>query len=245
MKYFKVISNGFVLASAIALVQIHQLQAEEIYDPLEPVNRGIFWFNDKLDVYVLEPVARGYDAIVPEAVDSGITNFFLNIKFPIYLINDLLQLKFTQAAEHTGRFLVNSTVGVAGFIDIAKDLGLAHHREDFGITLAHYGIGPGFYLVIPLLGPSNLRDGIGTIADGFADPVWYASRFGETEAAEYLIPFGIKAVEYVDIRADMLEAVEAGKESAFDYYLFAQGAYYQYRRGLLYDGAPPEEEEFE
>jgi phospholipid-binding lipoprotein MlaA len=211
-------------------------EIEEPYDPIEPINRGIFEFNDTVDIYVLEPVSRAYRNNVPDPVQSGIGNFFANLRYPSYLVSDIIQGKFDQVLDHTGRFLVNSTVGVLGFLDVAKDLGLPDHREDFGLGLAYHGVPSGPYLVVPFIGPSNVRDGVGLIVDGFLDPIgWvgYSSLSAGTKLAVAATALGVKVVH---TRAGLLQAVEAAKESSVDYYLFAQGAYYQYRHGLLTDG---------
>lgn len=230
-----------LFAAQIFLTGPARAQDEEISDPLESFNRGIFWFNDKLDVYVLEPVARRYKDYVPDPVQNGIGNFFENLRYPRYLLSDLVQFKFSQALDHTGRFLINSTVGVLGFVDVAKEFGLPVHEEDFGLALAYHGVGPGPYLVLPILGPSNLRDGFGKIVDSFVDPFAIVAY---TTDADISIPIilGAKTIEVIDTRAGLSEAIETAKESSVDYYLFMQGAYYQYRRGVLYDGNPPDEE---
>lgn len=213
---------------------------DEIYDPIEPVNRGIFWFNDGVDSYFFEPVARGYDYIVPEFIQTGIGNFFDNLEYPRYLLSDLVQLKFGQAATHTGRFLVNSTVGVAGLIDVAEDLGLERHREDFGISLAYHGVSPGAYIVLPFIGPSNVRDGIGSIVDFFTNPFTYIGSYGLRTGEEDKIAFGSRGVEVIHTRAGLIEAIEAAKDGTVDYYLGLQSAYYQTREVLLHDGNVPD-----
>src|SRR5215470_10470772 len=128
------------------------------YDPLEPVNRKIFWFNDQVDNYVLEPVATGWDWAIPHVVQRSISNFFANVRFPIDLINNLLQGKLKNSASEVGRFAVNTTVGVLGFFDPATGWGMEAHQEDFGQTLGVWGVPPGAYLVLPIVGPSNPRD---------------------------------------------------------------------------------------
>jgi len=226
---------------------------KEIRDPLEMLNRGVFWFNDKFDVFFGEPVARGYDFIVPNRVQKGVSNFFDNLSYPSYLVSDLVQFKFTQAAEHTGRFLINSTVGLAGFIDVAKCAGLEKHQEDFGLALAYHGVPPGPYLVIPVLGPSNLRDGVGQVVDFVLHPFFWVSQTTRISSKDSdYITWGGATLQFVNTRARLLDVVEAAKEGSVDYYLFMQGAYYQYREGLLYDGDPPskgsewlDEDEFE
>lgn len=209
---------------------------EEPYDPIEGVNRAIFSFNDTLDVHVLEPVARTYREYTPDPIRTGIGNFFLNLRYPSYLVSDIVQGKFDQALEHTGRFLVNSTVGVVGLIDVAKDWGLPDHDEDFGIALAYHGVPSGPYLVIPLLGPSCVRDGVGRIVDGFLDPIGWVGYSSISASAKIAIAVGSLGMRTVHTRSGLLQAIESAKESSVDYYLFAQGAYYQYRHGVLTDG---------
>ena len=143
---------------------------DEIYDPLEGLNRAVFNFNNVADKVVLEPVAKGYKKL-PSPVQSGVSNFINNLKLPLAALNQLLQGQGQNAAESTGRFLVNSTVGVFGLIDVADDMGLHQKEEDFGQTLATWGVGDGFYIVLPLFGPSNLRDTSGMIMTMMTDPV--------------------------------------------------------------------------
>lgn len=235
------LSITLLLFSALMLFAPVGVMAEEIDDPIEPFNRSIFWFNDTLDVYALEPIARNYDEYTPDTIQTGVHNFFANLRFPSYLVSDLVQFKFTQAAEHTGRFLLNTTVGLFGLIDVAKHVGLEDHREDFGLALAYHGVPPGPYIVLPFWGPSNLRDGIGQVVDFFLDPVVILGLSDVDAGTRDKITYPASTVRLVDTRAGLLEAVEAAKSSSVDYYLFLQSAYYQYRRGLLYDGNPPEE----
>jgi len=216
-------------------------EPEEPYDPIEPVNRAIFDFNDTVDEYVLEPVGRAYRDNVPDVVQTGVGNFFENLRYPSYLVSDVFQGKFEQALDHTGRFLINTTVGIGGLIDFATEWGLPVHDEDFGITLAYHGVPAGPYLVLPILGPSSVRDGVGRIVDGFLDPIgWvgYSSLSAGTKAA---IIAGSLGVKLVHTRAGLLQAIETAKESSVDYYLFVQGAYYQHRHGVLTDGKDDDE----
>jgi phospholipid-binding lipoprotein MlaA len=209
---------------------------QEIWDPIEPVNRAIFSFNDTLDSYLLEPVAKGYDYVLPEFARTGVRNFFENLSYPSYLVSDLVQLKFTQAARHTGRFLLNSTVGLVGTIDVAREVGLGPHKEDFGIALAYRGVPPGPYLVLPFFGPSNLRDGAGRLVDFFLDPVEAVSFTELSSSTKAAISVGGSTLRVLSQRADLLEGVKAAKESSLDYYTFVQSSYYQYRRGIMNDG---------
>lgn len=143
----------------------------DVYDPWEGFNRSVYRFNAGFDHYVFLPVVRGYATITPNIVEDGISNFFNNIFEINTLINTVLQLKGQKSLETTGRFIINSTVGVLGLFDVATKLGINEHDEDFGQTLGHYGVGNGPYLVLPLLGPSNLRDasGIGIDTLAFAE----------------------------------------------------------------------------
>ncbi len=213
---------------------------DEIHDPLESMNRGIFWFNDQFDIYLLGPVARGYDSIAPEVVQTGIGNFFSNLSYPKYLLSDIVQGKFSQAGSHTARFVINTTIGVLGFMDFATDMGFEDHKEDFGIALAYHEVPAGPYIVLPLLGPSNLRDGIGRLVDILVDPftIW---SYTTNDSAVFTASITAKVIDTIDTRAKLEDTLKTAKESALDYYLFMQSAYYQYRRGVLYDGHPPEQ----
>lgn len=220
--------------------------AQEDNDPLETVNRGVFWFNDKVDVYILEPVAKGYDYVVPDPVQKGVDNFFNNLKYPVFLLSDLLQFKFDQAATHTGRFLINTVFGLVGIFDVAEPLGLTYHYEDFGTALGHHGVPSGPYLVLPFLGPSNTRDLVGRVADSFLDPVFYLRTYGMDKETALWTGVGLKAVDTLNTRAGLLDAVESGKSASLDYYLFLRSAYYQIRQNRIYDDLPPDlEDEFE
>lgn len=226
-----------------ALIGPASFAQDEVPDPWESTNRAIFEFNDTLDVNILEPVARAYDENTPPPLKIGITNFFRNIRYPRYLVSDLIQFKFTQALEHTGRFLLNTTFGVAGLIDVAKHVGLEDHQEDIGTALGYHGVGTGPYMVLPFLGPSNVRDTVGTIFDFALDPLYFVNYLVTPEPIDVGLSIGATAVKYVDRRAGLIEAVEAGKESSVDFYLFTRSAYQQFRQGLIYDGNPPEAED--
>ena len=193
-----------------------------VNDPLETLNRGLFWFNDKCYFYLLKPVARGF-RVIPQPVRNGLRNMFYNLMSPLNALNALLQFKFKQAADETTRLLVNSTVGVAGFFDPAYNYwGLDRKEEDFGQTLGYYGVGEGFYLVLPVLGSSTLRDGLSLIPDGYADPIyWFASY------PTVLISRGVKGVNVISLDKDNYESIVAEQ---LDPYLFIRDAYTQNRR---------------
>ncbi len=196
-----------------------------VRDPLQPFNRGMFWFNDKLYLHVLKPVARVYRG-VPEPVRTSVGNFFDNLASPARFVNSLLQFKFEGAARELGRFLLNSTVGLAGFLDPAEDHHLEPSREDLGQTFGRYGIGSGFYLVLPALGPSTLRDGIGRFGDSYLDPVPYVM----TEWQEYGAVKAFDAVNNLSLDDDTYEKI---KEQALDPYLFLRNSYIQRRQALI------------
>ena len=197
-------------------------------DPWEPFNRGIFWFNDQLDDYLVEPVARGWDFVMPKDVQTWIDNFFDNVHAPIDGVNALLQGKPRDAGVAFGRFLFNSTVGFAGFFDpAASELGLDEVREDFGQTLAVWGLGSGPYLVLPVLGPSSPRETAGLVGDGaMAAYTWFIP---------WAATFSSRGVDVVNTRSRLLQQIEDSKKSSFDYYVFVRNAYLQYRRNLIQD----------
>jgi len=212
-------------------------------DPLESYNRNMFEFNDGVDKYVFKPVAQGYDAITPNFVQKGISNFFSNLDDFVVIINDLLQFKLTQFTSDTGRLLINSTLGMAGLIDIASDMNMPKHNEDFGQTLGHWGTPAGPYFVIPLLGPSTIRDTGGLIVDTAEfDPVFRKVEDGlpakqrEPERARDVAA----AIKAINLRASLLKAEKILNEAALDKYSFVREAYLQRREYLVYDGNPPQ-----
>jgi phospholipid-binding lipoprotein MlaA len=205
-------------------------------DPLESYNRAMHQFNTDFDTAVWKPVARGYKAIVPEPVDKGITNFFNNVLDFTSAVNNLLQLKLSRAVSDVGRILVNSTVGILGFVDVASNLDMPSYKEDFGQTLGYWGLAPGPYLVLPILGPSTVRDGIGLIPDWYTQPTAYLD--DRTTRWALALLYGI------DTRADLLSASRVLEEAALDPYSFTRDAYLQKRRNDVYDGAPPPEDDY-
>lgn len=209
-------------------------------DPLEKVNRSIFAFNNVADAYVLEPVARGYVKVVPRPVRLGIGNFLSNLSYPVVIANDLLQLKFGRAAKDTGRFLMNSTLGIGGLFDPASAAGLTETDEDFGQTLGHWGVGDGWFLMLPLLGPSSNRDLVGLAADSYAQPINHVDFEHDDE-----VSIGLLVLGALDTRAALLGTEQLLREQ-FDPYVFLRTAYLDRRRNLVHDGnAPVEEVEYE
>ena len=202
-------------------------------DPLEPLNRGIYKFNDVVDKAVLKPVATGYKEAMPGLVQTAVGNFFSNLDDVLVLLNDLLQFKLEQAASDFSRLVWNTSVGIAGLFDVATPMDLAKRNEDFGQTLGYWGVGNGPYLVLPFLGPSTLRDAVGIAVDAQFDPVTQHTPVPERNSAI--------AVHSVDNRARLLDAEKVLDEAAIDRYVFLRDAYLQRRRGLVYDGNPPRE----
>lgn len=198
-----------------------------IADPLEPLNRAFYKFNDRLYFWVLKPAAKGYKAVVPEPARVGVKNFFYNLAFPIRFVNCAFQGKVRGAADEFGRFMVNSIFGVAGFMDvIPKDI--KRYNEDLGQTFGVYGIGPGFYLVLPFLGPSTLRDGIGRVGDGFLNPVNYI-------VSDIPYNVAVRGYETVNDASLTLGDYEAFKRAALDPYIALRSAYYENRLSLIKD----------
>lgn len=197
------------------------------YDPWEGFNRGVFWFNDTLDVYVLEPAATGWDFVVPDPAQTAVANFFQNLRFPIHFGNNLFQGKVVDAGHDVGRFAVNTTVGVAGFFDPATDIGLRQSEEDFGQTLGWWGLGPGPYVVLPVFGASSARDAVGLAANY---PMAVYPLFVDT-----IYTIGPNVVDAVNTRARFLDEVEQAKDAAVDYYTFVRSAYLQRRAALVED----------
>lgn len=207
-------------------------QTVETGDPLEGFNRAIYTFNDKFDRYLLKPVAKGYRFIVPDIARRGVSNFFSNLGDPANMLNNLLQGKFVDGASDLGRFVINSTIGIGGLFDVAGHIGLEKHDEDFGQTLAVWGVGEGPYLVLPVLGPSNIRDGVGLVPDWYMNPTEYME---EQSTANKLL-----VLKVINRRDQLLEATDILEQAAGDDpYTFVREAYRQRRRSLVFDGNPP------
>lgn len=194
-------------------------------DPWEGFNRSVYRFNDRIDRHVLKPVAKGYQKVTPRAVRTGVTNFFRNLKMPVVLLNDLLQGKPLAAGQDLSRFVVNSTVGIAGVFDPSTKFGIPRNDEDFGQTLGRWGVAPGPYLVLPFLGPSSVRDGAGFGVDVVTDPVTFEFDEGVTA--------GLWAIKLVNTRANLLEVEEIIQG---DRYLFLRDLYLQSREFAVKDG---------
>jgi phospholipid-binding lipoprotein MlaA len=201
-------------------------------DPYESVNRKVFAFNDTIDKYALKPVATGYTKVVPSPIRTGIHNFFGNFSDAWSAVNQLLQGKPKDAGTMTLRVLTNTTIGIAGLFDPATSLGFERKPEDLGLTLGHWGMEPGPYLVLPIFGASDIRDGLALPADTYVSPALLVPKFWQGVAVD--------AVGAVDARAGLLGASQMLDELAFDRYTFVRDAYITRRRSLVYDGNPPD-----
>ena len=198
----------------------------EIHDPLERFNRGIFAFNDFFYFKALKPVAQGYRFITPEPVRVRVKNFFYNIGFPVRFVNNILQIKFKRAGQDTCQFVFNSTVGILGFFNPAQKYPwLNPPPEDTGQTLGTWGIGNGLYIVLPILGPSTLRDSVGIVGDYFLQPVSYIEPF--------YISLSARSYEIVNKTSLSIGEYESLKESALDPYIAFKDAYIQYREKAI------------
>jgi phospholipid-binding lipoprotein MlaA len=195
----------------------------EIADPLEPFNRAMYHFNDKLYFWVLKPVAQGYGKVVPKAARVSVGNFFANLAFPIRFVNCLLQANFKGAAAELGRFTMNTLWGIAGFLDPAssQDINLSKQDEDFGQTLGAYGLGQGIFITWPLFGPSSLRDTVGLVGDGFLTPATYFS--------PWYAGAGTRVYDRVNDTSLTVGDYESLKGAAIDPYVAIRDAYVQYR----------------
>lgn len=204
-------------------------------DPLESVNRVVYKFNDVGDRLVLKPVATVYAGVLPQVFRTGVHNFFSNLNDVVVVVNDLLQGKGTNASRDGVRLMANTVFGGLGLFDVASRRGIPKRSEDFGQTLAVWGVPSGPYLVLPFLGPSTVRDGVGRFADSYIDPVW---QFAHVPARN-----GAAGIRLVDARASILPAEKLFEQAAVDRYSFLRDAYLQRRRSLIYDGNPPQDPE--
>jgi phospholipid-binding lipoprotein MlaA len=203
-------------------------------DPLEPFNRAVYNFNETFDQALARPIATAYRDLLHEEIRNRVRNFFSNIADVFIGVNNMLQGKFQDGVEDWARFAFNSTIGLLGIHDVATDMGIDKHNEDFGQTLGRWGVGDGAYLVLPILGPSTLRDGVGTGLDIYTDPVGDFRPMRVRNSAVVL--------RLVNTRADLLDASRLLEEAALDKYVFLRDAYLQRRRSLIYDGRPPRDD---
>ena len=217
----------FALAAA-TLAGCTTVQTPTKGDPLEGLNRTIFTVNDKLDQYALKPVAKGYVWATPQPVRDSVTNFFSNIGDVYIAANNLLQLKITDGVEDIMRIVINTTFGVGGLFDVATLAKLPKHDNDLGLTLGHYGVPAGPYLVLPLFGPSTVRDAVGSIGNYYVNPLSYIHPDG--------LSWALYGLNVVNTRANLLSASDVLEGAALDKYSFVRNAYLQRRQYLLSDG---------
>ncbi len=204
-------------------------------DPLEKINRPIYTFNRGLDKAILRPVAKGYKAITPDPVEKGVSNIFANVDDIITSVNGLLQGKVKQSGSDLLRVVINSTVGLVGIFDVASSWGLEKHDEDFGQTLGYWGIKPGPYVMLPFLGPSDFRDVWGIAGDYPLNPVRYHDNVSERNS--------IRGMRLIDKRASLLQ-FDSQLDEAIDEYAFVRDAFLQNRQYKVFDGNPPEEDDW-
>ncbi|POR47234.1 phospholipid-binding lipoprotein MlaA [Paraburkholderia eburnea] len=218
--------------AALALTACSTVQTPSKDDPWEGFNRTVYTFNDKVDQYALKPVAKGYVKITPQPVRDSVTNFFANIGDVYNAANNFLQLKITDGVEDIMRIVINTVFGVGGLFDVATLAKLPKHNQDFGLTLGHYGVPAGPYLVLPLFGPSTVRDGVGLVGNYFINPVSYID-----PAA---VSWGLYGLNVVSTRANLLGASDLLEGAAIDKYSFVRNTYLQRRRYQLSDGHVPD-----
>jgi phospholipid-binding lipoprotein MlaA len=223
--------RALALAALLALAPLSSL-AGTPGDPLEKLNRATFAFNDALDRMLARPAARAYVKIVPSPIRTGVSNFVGNLSYPEVIVNDVLQGKFKDAGSDIARLLINTTVGIAGLGDPATRWGFQSHDEDFGQTLGHWGVKPGPYLVVPVLGPSDFRDAPAKLVDAYGDAYTY---FKSTDAK-----YGLYLLTQFNKRVDLL-AADSALKNAFDPYVFVRNAYVARRNYLVHDGNVPED----
>jgi phospholipid-binding lipoprotein MlaA len=220
--------RGGLLALALCGAVVAE---ENPRDPYEGFNRSMFAVNEAVDKFTAKPVAQAYDMVTPLPVKAGVGNFFGNVGDLWIGVNSALQGKLGDAGVDLGRLLINSSVGIFGFFDVASELGLEKHEEDFGQTMAIWGVGDGGYMFWPIIGPRTVRDTAGWVVDSYADPVWRARPIATRNS--------MVALRFVDIRASLLPAEKVVDEAALDKYAYIRDAYLQRRRNQIFDGRPP------
>jgi phospholipid-binding lipoprotein MlaA len=228
------VRSVWVLLLLLALQGCATVAQPDARDPLESVNRTVFRFNDAVDKAVVKPVATGYRAVTPDWLRRGVGNFFNNLEDVWSVVNNGLQGRGQDFSDSVGRVMVNSTLGFLGIWDIASDLNIERHTADFGLTLGRWGVPPGPYVVLPLLGPRTLREVAALPVDMQGEPVY---NMGDQDTRTWL-----PVLDVVDIRAKYLNAGEVLEGAALDLYSFRRDAYFQRQRSIQYDGNPPDED---
>jgi len=226
-----------IILSCILLMLATGCATQSNKDPLESINRGVYKFNDVADKAVIKPVATAYKKVTPSPIRKGVSNFFNNLRSITTVLNDILQLKFANAFTDAGRFVINTTFGVAGFIDVAGMDNIPNHKEDFGQTLGYWGVGNGAYLVLPILGPSTVRDTTGFVFDtATSDALTYTHNIGEIRLHNQL-----RAAQLLDRRTQLLDAGDLVDDASLDAYSFVRDAYLQQRASDVQDGLAPDD----
>ena len=229
--FFTPLLIDFIISLAIVCAKLDGPPNTD--DPIESYNRAMFAFNETLDKAIVKPVAKGYNWIMPDFLNTGVTNFFSNVDDVVVFFNSLLQLKFQEAVSTSARIVWNTTIGLLGFIDVATHMDLPKYNEDFGQTLAFWGVDSGPYFVLPFLGPSTVRDGLSVPVDWFLfDPVF--------QDKELKVTLSLLVVRYTDKRADLITATDIIDDTAPDKYAYIRDAFLQRRNYLIYDGIPPD-----
>lgn len=224
--------TGLIVAGVLTIGMCGRaLAGENPHDPYEGFNRAMYAVNETVDKYAAKPLAQVYDKAAPLPVKAGVGNFFGNVGELWVGVNSALQGKLSDAGVDIARLLVNSTVGIFGLFDVATELGLERHDEDFGQTLAVWGVADGPYLFWPVIGPRTVRDTLGWAGDSTVDPVWRTRSVPARNS--------MAAMRFVDIRASLLPADKVVEEAALDKYAYVRDAYLQRRRNQIYDGRPP------
>lgn len=227
--------SQIALTASLLLVGCASAPTANPKDPWEPMNRSVASFNDKVDDNVLKPLATGYRNVVPDLIQTGVRNVFNNFADMWSTVNNLLQLKPINTAESLGRVIVNTVFGIYGIFDVATYIKLERHPEDFGQTLGYWGVPNGPYLVLPLFGPSTLRDGASLPIDFAVSPTQFVNDIPTRNQ--------VFTLRLVRKRAELLKSGSMLEEASIDKYSFARDAYLQYRRSQIYDGNPPDEED--
>lgn len=241
-KYFTIRAMT-VLFACVLLVGCSGTQAQkadvsygydEINDPMEGFNRAMFSLNDALDQALMRPVAKGYRAVVPQLARDGVRNFLRNLRSPINIANQVLQGDVEGAAHDLSRMVINTSIGIGGLFDVAKDTGLEYEQEDFGQTMATWGVGHGAYMILPFFGPSSVRDGIGIAVDVYADPV--RLYLHNTDQNEWY--YARVALTGLDKREELLDVLDDLRRNSIDYYAAMRSAYHQRREAMVNDQDP-------
>lgn len=243
LKIFTTTCVLFSVACSTTSVKEKTLEPKKT-DPNEGWNRSVHSFNESLDSAILKPMAKGYMSIAPEIVEKGVTNFFSNIEDIGVTVNDLLQFKMTQGGMDASRFIVNTTAGGLGFVDVAEMIDLPKHNEDFGQTLGFWGVPSGDFLMLPFAGPSSPRDIVGMIGDALLNPFNYTFLFGGGLALSAGTA-GLSALDVTNTRANLMGTEKMINEAATDRYSFIKHAYEQRREYLIHDGNVSSEDDID